>query len=49
MIVNRIFWTAGYNVPSDHGFTVRRAELRIAPGADIATLRVVLNALREQQ
>lgn len=33
VIVNRIFWTAGYNVPSDHVFSFREAELRIAPGA----------------
>lgn len=33
VIVNRIFWTVGYNVPSDHVFEFRREELRIAPGA----------------
>jgi hypothetical protein len=33
VIVNRIFWTAGYNVPSDHVFWFRRGELTIAPGA----------------
>jgi len=33
VIVNRIFWTAGYNVPSDHVFTFHKEQLRIAPGA----------------
>ena len=33
VIVNRVFWTAGYNVPSDHVFTFRKEELAIAPGA----------------
>lgn len=33
VIVNRIFWTAGYNVPSDHVFTFRKEELAIEPGA----------------
>ncbi len=33
VIVNRIFWTAGYNVPSDHIFILRKEELGIAPGA----------------
>ncbi len=33
VIVNRIFWTAGYNVPSDHVFVFRKEELRIEPGA----------------
>ncbi|MES1188420.1 MAG: hypothetical protein ABUL60_31685 [Myxococcales bacterium] len=33
VIVNRILWTAGYNVPSDHVFTFRKEQLRIEPGA----------------
>ncbi|RYZ05871.1 MAG: hypothetical protein EOO73_18335 [Myxococcales bacterium] len=33
VIVNRVFWTAGYNVPSDHVFWFRREELGIDPGA----------------
>jgi hypothetical protein len=33
VIVNRVFWTAGYNVPSDHVFTFRREQLSIAAGA----------------
>jgi hypothetical protein len=33
VIVNRIFWTAGYNVPADHVFTFRKEELLIAPDA----------------
>lgn len=33
VVVNRILWTAGYNVPSDHVFELRREELRIAPNA----------------
>jgi hypothetical protein len=33
VIVNRIFWTAGYNVPSDHVFEFRREALLFAPGA----------------
>lgn len=33
VIVNRIMWTAGYNVPSDHVFVMRREQLGIAPGA----------------
>jgi hypothetical protein len=33
VVVNRIFWTAGYNVPSDHVFTFRKEALRIEPGA----------------
>jgi hypothetical protein len=33
VIVNRIFWAAGYNVPSDHVFEFRKEALGIAPGA----------------
>ncbi|HYP89500.1 MAG TPA: hypothetical protein VEQ59_15135, partial [Polyangiaceae bacterium] len=33
VIVNRIFWTAGYNVPSDHVFEFRKEALRIKPEA----------------
>lgn len=33
VIVNRVLWTAGYNVPSDHIFTFRKEELTIEPGA----------------
>lgn len=33
VIVNRIFYAAGYNVPSDHVFTFRREELKIETGA----------------
>lgn len=33
VIVNRIFWTLGYNVPSDHVFVFRRDELSIDPEA----------------
>lgn len=33
VIVNRIFWAAGYNVPSDHVFVFRRDQLGIEPGA----------------
>jgi hypothetical protein len=33
VIVNRVFWAAGYNVPSDHVFTFRKEELTIAAGA----------------
>jgi hypothetical protein len=33
VIVNRIFWTAGYNVPSDHVFEFRKDALQIAPDA----------------
>jgi hypothetical protein len=33
IIVNRVFWAAGYNVPSDHVFTFQRDQLSIAPGA----------------
>ncbi|HEY6077375.1 MAG TPA: hypothetical protein VIW29_01145 [Polyangiaceae bacterium] len=33
VIVNRIFWTAGYNVASDHVFELRKDELAIAPNA----------------
>ena len=33
VIVNRIFWTVGYNVPSDHVFDFRKEEVRIKPGA----------------
>ncbi len=33
VIVNRIFWTAGYNVPSDHVFTFRKEQLGIEPNA----------------
>lgn len=33
VIVNRIFWTLGYNVPSDHVFELRREALGIDPRA----------------
>jgi hypothetical protein len=33
VIVNRVFWTLGYNVPSDRLFAFRREELRIDPTA----------------
>ncbi len=33
VIVNRIFWTVGYNVPSDHVFEFNKEEVRIKPGA----------------
>lgn len=33
VIVNRIFWTLGYNVPSDQLFSFRREELGIDPKA----------------
>jgi hypothetical protein len=33
VIVNRVFWTAGYHVPSDHVFVFGRKELSIKPGA----------------
>ncbi|HYO95825.1 MAG TPA: hypothetical protein VER33_14990 [Polyangiaceae bacterium] len=33
IVVNRIFWTLGYNVPSDNVFDFRRAELSISPEA----------------
>jgi hypothetical protein len=33
VIVNRIFFALGYNVPSDTVFTFRREELRLAPDA----------------
>jgi hypothetical protein len=33
VLVNRIFWTLGYNVPSDHVFTFRREDLSVEPGA----------------
>lgn len=33
VIVNRILWTAGYNVPSDHVFELRKEELAIAANA----------------
>ena len=33
VLVNRIFWTIGYNVPSDHVFHFRREELTVAPDA----------------
>jgi hypothetical protein len=32
-IVNRIFWTLGYNVPEDQVFELRRDQLHIEPGA----------------
>jgi hypothetical protein len=37
VIVNRIFWTAGYNVPSDTVFTFRKEQLQIEPGATYST------------
>jgi len=40
VIVNRIFWTAGYNVPSDHVFSFRKEELRIAPRATYTNERL---------
>jgi hypothetical protein len=33
VVVNRIFWTVGYNVPSDNVFFLRRSDLSIKPGA----------------
>lgn len=33
VLVNRIFWTLGYNVPSDHVFVFRREDLVIDPRA----------------
>jgi hypothetical protein len=33
VIVNRIMWTAGYNVPSDHVFRLQTDQLSIGPGA----------------
>ncbi|MEO8701302.1 MAG: hypothetical protein ABI867_14735 [Kofleriaceae bacterium] len=31
VIVNRLFWAAGYHVPSDHVFYFRRSDLKIGP------------------
>jgi len=39
VIVNRIFWTAGYNVPSDHVFEFRKEELTIERGAMYTDVR----------
>jgi hypothetical protein len=39
VIVNRVLWTAGYNVPSDHVFTIERERLSIAPGAQYTNVR----------
>jgi hypothetical protein len=33
VIVNRIMWTAGYNVPSDHVFVMRREDISFASDA----------------
>jgi hypothetical protein len=33
VIVNRIFWTLGYNVPSDHVFNFRKEQLELDPSA----------------
>jgi hypothetical protein len=33
IVVNRIFWAAGYHVPADYVFTFRRQELAISPKA----------------
>lgn len=33
VIVNRFFWTIGFNVPSDHVFSFRRSDLVLAPAA----------------
>lgn len=33
VIVNRFFWTIGYNVPVDHVMTLARRDLAVAPGA----------------
>ncbi len=33
VIVGRIFWALGYNVPSDHIFYFKRDDLKLAPGA----------------
>jgi hypothetical protein len=35
VIVSRIFWALGYNVPSDHIVYFTREDLRLAPGAKI--------------
>jgi hypothetical protein len=37
VIVNRFFWTIGYNVPSDHVFAFKRSDITIAPNARAAT------------
>lgn len=34
-IVNRIFWTLGYNVPNDTIFRFRRGDVTVAPGAKL--------------
>lgn len=33
MVVNRLFWAAGYNVPADYVFSFRVADLSVKPGA----------------
>jgi len=33
VIVNRFFWTIGYNVPVDHVFTLRARDIALAPDA----------------
>jgi hypothetical protein len=35
VIVNRIFWTLGYNVPNDNVFTFARADLHLSPDAKV--------------
>jgi hypothetical protein len=35
-VVNRIFWTAGYNVPNDVIFTFCRRQLHVGPGARVS-------------
>ena len=35
VIVNRIFWTLGYNVPADHVFHFCRADLKLSPDATL--------------
>jgi hypothetical protein len=43
VIVNRFFWTIGFNVPSDHVFSFRRSDLSVAAhGFTAATLDAIL-------
>lgn len=42
MIVNRLFWGFGYNVPEDHTFYFNSAEVPVDPTADITEAEVAL-------
>ena len=47
VVVNRVFWTLGYNVPADHVFRFRRDELTVSPERRAAIDAVLATSPRQ--